>query len=278
MMTRRRARFWPRSGAADRSMKPFVRGLIGLLLTLSANGCATLDRTDVRLASAKTAGIVSAIGDDFTFTRAGLAAPTEAEQHFPIQTWGLDDLVAIRVGLLLGKRYQVQGLTYSRAPFAAQDAVSPFAISNAISKLTKSSEDRLIELVRTQIAPQGLDLYVVVTKAVAPFGSRSRTVAGIGVIERLAVLGSSGQLHALYTITVIDGHTFKVIGKRQAGPLEGDELFRLKGPCREVGADMLSAAGAPASSDELKAAAIELIDRGLPKTLRDLLLIDQPKS
>jgi hypothetical protein len=277
MMTRRRARFWPHSGAADRRTKPFVHGLIGLLLAFAASGCATLDRTDVRLASAKTIGIVSAVGDDFTLTRAGLTAPTEAERHFPIQAWGLDDLIAIRVGLLLGKRYQVQGLTYSRAPFAAQDTVSPFAMSNAMSKLMKSSEDRLIELVRTQVAPQGLDVYVIVTAATAPYGSRSRTVAGIGAIERVAVIGSSAQLHALYTVTVIDGHTFKVIGKRQAGPLEGDELFRLKGPSREIGDDLLSAAQNPTGSDALKAAVIDLIDRGLPKTLQELQLVDRPK-
>src|SRR5258708_25015730 len=127
MMTRRRARSWPHSGAADRRTKPFVRGLIGLLLVAQMSGCAMLQRTDVRLTSAKTVGIVSAIGDDFTFTRAGLTAPTEADQHFPIGTWGLDDLIAIRMGVLLGKRFQVQGLTYSRAPFAAKEAVSPFA-------------------------------------------------------------------------------------------------------------------------------------------------------
>jgi hypothetical protein len=277
MMRRRRARSWPRSGAADRRTKPFIRGLIGLLLALVASGCATLDRTDVRLASAKTIGIVSAIGDDFTFTRAGLTAPTETEQHFPIGTWGLDDLIAIRMGLLLGGRYKVEGLTYSRAPFAANEAVSPFAVSNAVSKLTSSSENRLSDLVRTQVAPQGLDVYVVVTKATSPYGSRSRIAAGIGVIERVAILGSTGQLHALYTITVIDGHTFKVIGKKQAAPLEGDELFRLKGPSREIGAELLSAAQTPAGSEALKAAVIDLVDRGLPMTLRDLQLIDQPK-
>ena len=277
MMTRRCVRSWFLSGVADRRTKPFVRGLIGVLLTLVMSGCAMLERTDVRLASAKTVGIVSAIGDDFTFTRAGLTAPTEAEQHFAIQAWGLDDLITIRAGLLLGKRFQVVGLTYSRAPFAAQDTVSPFAMSNAISRLMKSSEDRLRELVRAQVAPQGLDVYVVVTKATAPYGSRSRAVAGIGAIERVAVLGSSAQLHALYTITVIDGHTFKVIGKRQAGPLEGDELFRLKGPSREIGDDLLSAAQNPVGSDALKAAVIDLIDRGLPKTLQELQLVDQSK-
>jgi len=277
MMTRRRARSWPRSGAADRRTKPFVRGLIGLLLTLVASGCATLKRTDVRLASAKTVGIVSAIGDDFTFTRAGLTAPTEAERHSPVGAWGLDDLITIRMGLLLGGRYQVEGLTYSRAPFATKEAVSPFAVSSAVSKLTSASENRLSDLVRTQVAPQGLDVYVVLTRAASPYGSRSRIVTGVGVIERVAVLGSSGQLHALYTITVIDGHTFKVIGKEQAAALEGDELFRLKGPSREIGAELLSAAQTPAGSDTLKAAVIDLIDRGLPKTLQELQLIDQPK-
>jgi hypothetical protein len=275
MMTRRRARSWPRSGAADRSVGPFVRGLIGLVLTLVTGGCATLERTDVRLASARTVGIVSAIGDDFTFTRAGLTAPTEAERHLPIGSWGLDDLIAIRIGLLLGRRYQVQGLTYSRAPFAEREAASAFTVAGLMSG--KESQNRLSDLVRTQVAPQGLDVYVVVTRATSPYGSRSRIVSGIGVIERVAVAGSSTQLHALYMITVIDGHTFKVIGKQQAGPLESDELFRLKGPSREIGADLLPAAQDPGGSQELKAAVIDLIDRGLPKTLRDLQLIDQPK-
>lgn len=276
-MTRRRARSLPRSGAADRRTKPFVRGLIGLLLAAQISGCTTLKRTDVRLASAKTVGIVSAIGDDFTFTRAGLTAPTQAERHFSIGTWGLDDLIAIRVGLILGPRYQVEGLTYSRAPFLAKEAVSPFAVSNAVSRLTGASENRLSDLVRSQVVPQGLDVYVVLTKATSPYGSRGLTVGGIGVIERVAAFGSSGQLHALYTVTVIDGHTFKVIGKKQAGALESDELFRLKGPSREIGAEVLSAAQNPAGSDELKAAVVDLIDRGLTKTLQDLQLIDQAR-
>jgi hypothetical protein len=272
-----RARSRLRRSVGRRLTKRLVHALLSLLLAAQISGCASLKRTDVRLASAKSVGIVSAIGDDFTFTRAGLTAPTEAAQHFPIGSWGLDDLIAIRVGLLLGGRYQVEGLTYSRAPFAAKEAVSPFAVSNAVSKLTSASENRLSELVRSQVAPQGLDVYVVLTKATSPYGSRSLTAAGIGVIERVAVFGSSGQLHALYTVTVIDGHTFKVIGKKQAGALESDELFRLKGPSREIVAELLSAAQNPAGSNELKTAVIDLIDRGLPQTLQDLQLIDQAK-
>ena len=256
-----------------RLMRPVVHGLAGLLLALVVNGCTTLTRPDVRLTSAKTIGIVSAIGDDFTLTRAGLTAPSEAEQHFSILPWGLDDLVAIRLGVLLGGRFEVHGLTYSRASFLAKEHPSAFAVA----KLLSARENRVSDLIRTQVAPQGLDVYVVVTKATSSYGSRSRTASGIGVIDRVAVFGSSAQLHALYTITVIDGHTFKVIGKEVAGPLESDELFRLRGPSREIGTDLLSGAQNPAGSDELKAAVIDLIDRGLTKTLQDLQLIGPPK-
>jgi hypothetical protein len=64
-----------------------------------------------------------------------------------------------------------------------------------------------------------------------------------------------------------------VIGKEQAAPLDGDELFRLRGPSREIGADLLAAAQNPLGSDELKPAVIDLIDRGLAKTLQHLQLI-----
>lgn len=80
-----------------------------------------------------------------------------------------------------------------------------------------------------------------------------------------------------YTVTVIDGHTFKVIGKAQAAPLEGDDLFRLKRLSREIGAELLSAAQSPTGSDELKATVIDLIDCGLTRTLQDLQLIDQAR-
>jgi len=271
MILRYGARYLPRQRVIR--LLPFVRGLISLLLVLVAGGCTTLNRPDVRLSSAKTIGIVSAMGDDFTLTRAGLTAPSEAERHLSVGPWGLDDLVAIRTGVLLGRRFQVEGLTYSRASFVAKEQPSAFAVS----KLLRARENRVGDLFRTQVAPQGLDVYVVVTNATSSYGSRSRTVSGIGIIDRVAVFGSTGQLYALYTITVIDGHTFKVIVKETAAPLESDELFRLRGPSREIGADLLSAAQNPAGSDELKAAVVDLIDRGLAKTLQELQLIDQPK-
>jgi hypothetical protein len=243
------------------------------LLLIMASGCATVDST-AKLQAAKTVGIVSAVGDDFTVTRAGLAAPGEAEQRFSTEAWGLDDQIVARVGARLSPRYQVAAVTYPRASFAAREQLSPFTLLNTKSR----RDDQIAELVRSQVSPQGLDVYVVISKAEAAFGSRGRAVAGIGVIQHVAVFGSSTQLHALYRVTVIDGHTLKVIDRRTAGSSGGGELFSLAGPSREIGADLVPAAQNPAGSNQLKAAVLDLIDNSLAATLQDLHLSEHSAS
>jgi hypothetical protein len=144
--------------------------------------------------------------------------------------------------------------------------------------LRSGRDAALKELVRNQVSPQGLDAYVVITKAESAYGSRGRKVAGIGVIEHVAVFGSSTVLHALYTVHVIDGHSFKVISKRNATPVENSSVFRLAGPSREIDAELASAAQSPAASEAVKAAVIDLIDRSLASTLQDVQLLDRSAS
>jgi len=92
------------------------------------------------------------------------------------------------------------------------------------------------------------------------------------------MFSSSAQLHALYTITVIDGHTLKVIGKRTATPVGQAELFRLAGPSCEVSAELVSAAANPAGNDQLKTAVVDLISQGLGNTLQGLHLLEKSGS
>ena len=84
---------------------------------------------------------------------------------------GIDDLI-VGASALLGRRFQLQPVTYPRASFAARDRNSPFALVNM------TRDDPIKELVRNQVTPQGLDAYVVITAATSPYGSRGRTVAG----------------------------------------------------------------------------------------------------
>ncbi|MBV9565113.1 MAG: hypothetical protein JOY90_32385 [Bradyrhizobium sp.] len=259
---------------ALRSAFAFAAAALALALALMTGGCASMNTPPAELQAAKTIGIISAIGDDFTLTRAGLTGPAETERHASIEAWGLDDLIGARAGSRLGQRFQVKPVTYPRAPFAAREQASAFTPLN----LRSGRDAALKELVRNQVLPQGLDAYVVITKAESAYGSRGRKAAGIGVIENVAVFGSTAVLHALYTIHVIDGHSFKVISKRAASPLQNAGVFRMAGPSREIDAELASAAQNPAASEAVKAAVIELIDRSLATTMQDVQLVDRSGS
>jgi len=264
----------PRKVVIGRMLRRGLDALVAGSLAMIASGCATMEQPATKLQAVKSVGIISAIGDDFTMTRTGLTAASDADRHASIEAWGIDDMVTARIGAQLGRRFQVQAVTYRRAAFAAGDQASPFTVS----RLTSGRDSRIVDLVRGQVSPQGLDAYVVVTKATSAYGSRGRSVGGIGILTHVAMFGSSAHLHALYTVTVIDGHTLKVIDKNTALPVGSSELFRLAGPSRAVADDLLLAAQNPSGSDQLKAAAIDLIDRSLGKTLQDLRLVDRSAS
>jgi hypothetical protein len=263
-----------RRSVIDRISRRGLDALVAGSLAMIASGCASVEQPTTKLQAVKSIGIISAIGDDFTITRTGLTAAADADRHASIEAWAVDDVVAARVGAQLGPRYQVQSVSYPRAAFAAREQASPFTVS----KLTSVRDSRIADLVRGQVSPRGLDAYVVVTKATSAYGSRGRSVAGIGVLSHVAMFGSSAQLHAIYTVTVVDGHTFKVIDKKAALPDGSTALFRLAGPSRDIGGDMALAAQNPGASDQLKAAVIDLIERSLGKTLQDLTLVDRSAS
>ena len=80
------------------------------------------------------------------------------------------------------------------------------------------------------MSPQGLDAYIVITKAKAYFGGGNRKVEGVGLIAYSAVLELFRLLHALYEIRVVDGKTFDIIEKLAAGPPDEASSVRLPGP------------------------------------------------
>jgi len=235
------------------------------LLALLAGSCATID-VPANLQSLRTVGIISAVGDEFTLTNAGLTGFADSDRHFPIGPWGIDDLIVTRTAARLGTHVQVQPVTYRRASFAAHEAHYPIAVMSLLH------DDPIKELVRREVSPQGLNGYVVVTKASSAYGSRRRTIAGLGIIRTGAVLGSYAELYALYEIRVIDGREFKVIDKRSAMPLNSGQTVRLAGPSRAVDPSLLPSANEPELKDQLKAALTDLVETSLAATLQEFRL------
>jgi hypothetical protein len=255
--------------------KERLPSLVAYLALLLCGACAAIGTARPTLREFKTIGIISAVGDTLTLTKAGLTGFQDNEQSFPIEPWGVDDLILSRASELLSRHFSVQPVTYKRAAFAELEQIHPFAVLNGLNRLRGLSGDpRIADLVRTSATPQGLDAYVVVTKAQSPHGSRGRKVTGIGIISDVTLLSTYTQVHALYVIRVIDGHSFKMIDKRSAAPLNNTDMVRLEGPTCLADDTFLPATGGAIGNEKLRAAVIDLVVRSLPTTLEQLRLVD----
>jgi hypothetical protein len=246
-----------------------IRRLATLLLLVLLGACAAVDASPPKLDAVKTIGVVSAIGNELTLTKAGLTGFENRTQSFSIESWGIDDLIVSRANALLSRRFEVHPVIYQRATFAAVEGDSTITVVNLLR------DDPIKKLIPAEVSPLGLDAYVIITKAKSKYGSTSRTVAGFGIINHSAVFGSYAQIHALYVVRVIDGHEFNLIEKRSASPLNNTEMFRLAGPSRLVDGSFLPTANDAAQNEPLKAGITDLIERSLPTTLQDLGLVDR---
>ena len=119
------------------------------------------------------------------------------------------------------------------------------------------------------MSPQGLDAYIVITRAKSKLGN-GRNVEGVGLAQYRTLLADYGLIHALYEVRVIEGKSFDVIEKRAAAPFDNTGTMRLAGPSGTVDETFEG----PAASERLRAAIADLITRSLPVTLGDMHLID----
>jgi hypothetical protein len=246
---------------------PFANLATLVVLAVSVSGCAMFATGETKLQSVKTVGIVSVVGDQMSFATAGLTGLNNSTQSFPISSWSLDDLIVQQASTALNGRFQVQPVSYNRAAFVAIKD-SPVAAVNLVRS------DPFKKLVQTEVSPQGLDAYVVITKAKSNFGGSGRKVEGIGFIAYGTLLSSYNQIHALYEIRVFDGKTFEVIEKRAAAPLENSGTMNLTGPSQLVDEAFAPNTGDPFRNEKLHGAITDLIVRSLPSTLSDMHLAD----
>src|SRR5579864_9621074 len=107
-----------------------------MLLLLGCGACtATIGTEAPKLQEFKTVGVISAVGDTLTLTRAGLTGLGNGEQRvYSIESWGIDDLIVGRAGSLLSGRFQVKQVTYKRAAFAALERNNPVVMVNLLRK------------------------------------------------------------------------------------------------------------------------------------------------
>jgi len=234
-----------------------------MLLVLGRSAGALFETRDAKLQAVKSVGVISAVGDRFVFSKAGLTGLDNSSRSVSIAAWALDDFFAQQATSLLSSRFQVTPVSYSRATFAAINE-SPLRPVDLIRG------DRFKKLVETEVTPQGLDAFVVITRARSDLGAGGRKLEGIGLVTYSTMTESYSAIHALYEIRVVDGKTFDIVEKLAAGPVDNLTDLRLAGPGRlfDEGIPVDSAE----TSESMHRAVVDLISRSLPATLEDMHL------
>jgi hypothetical protein len=201
------------------------------------------------IAQARTVGVISAVGHKFALQKMGITVFGNELNEVPI-SWGIDDAVAGKVSALLSGRYAVKRIS----PPAGLDA------------------DNAQDVVRKIAASQKHDLYVVVARSTAPFGSSNQTVTGLGMIEAGGILYPDNvTLFAVTTVLVYDGRTFERLGWQRTG-VEGISIGKtINAPTRSLDRTWWPATPQAVHSEKLKAATRALAVEGLSATIPQIM-------
>jgi hypothetical protein len=229
------------------------RGVLVALL-LVVGGCAGgLGAPSVEasktIAQARTVGVISAVGHKFALQKMGITVFGNELNEVPI-SWGIDDAVAGKVSALLSGRYAVRRIS----PPAGLDA------------------DNAQDIVRKIAASQKHDLYVVVARSSAPFGSSNQIVTGLGMIEAGGIINPDNvTLFAVTTVLVYDGRTFERLGWQRTG-VEGISIGKtINAPTRSLDHTWWPATAQAVHNEKLKAATRALAVEGLSATIPQIM-------
>ena len=251
-------------------MQPVLKRALMIVGLLLVSACAAPVAPE-KLAGIKAVGLISALGDDFSFTNIGLMVITNSHSRGAFSGWNLDGMIAAQAASLLSPHYTVTPVVYDKSKFMAEKGVDP--IRSEIADLARPSIE---DTVRDTAKPQGLDAYIVITLADSQVVGTNQRVDGMGVMQTHPFFSDRYLLHALYHVTVIDGHQYTVIGSADAPPV-APPCGYIIGPCRDVPASLWVGrfdALTPSQQPQLRNETEALIDASLPLTLKAAGLIE----
>jgi hypothetical protein len=210
-------------------------------------------------AKLKTIGVISLIGGSLKFEQQSLTAFSNEHFDYPAKQFGLDAFTADTVAKALAGRYDVRPVLFNPADFT-DDKVA-FNEDNALD-----AGEPVGAVIRAKATPNTLDAYILVTDGSAMIGNTNQVQSGVGMRRQHRLLWHDYVTHAIYTLTVVDGHTGKVIASSSNPAFGASEVDESYWPFDEdnIPADL---AKKVAESDKKN------IADSMPEALRDLNLL-----
>lgn len=212
-------------------------------------------------------GVIAVNSNQFAVQKVGLTILGNEFTQVPVDGWGLDDVVVMRVRTAAAVS-AVRKIAYTKEDLQRAKSDSFFRNINAEWR----------DFVRQIAAGANCQRYVLVTNSSSQFANTNQTVEGFGIVFWGNLIKKRTYLFALTHVRIFDGQTFELIKEaKSAGDdvslgamLVGDNPIR--GPSREVDDTSFPAAPAEAvSSPALREGARALLTASLDKTLPAML-------
>jgi hypothetical protein len=194
-----------------------------LLAALVLSGCAgPSEVTPEAAAKLKRIGVISLIGGSLKFEQLSLTAFSNEHFEYPAATFGLDAHTAATVARLLAGRYEVRPVEFNPSDFTDDK------ISLKDEAGTFDSGEPIGAVIHAKAMPNDLDAYIVVTDGSGQIGNSNQSQSGVGIRREHRLLWHDYFTHAIYDVTVVDGHTGRVMARTLSpawGGTEVDESF-----------------------------------------------------
>jgi hypothetical protein len=216
------------------------------------------------IAGAKTVGVISGVGHKFAVQKIGITAFGNELNEAPIDVWGIDDAVAAKVSSVLSPRFAVKKVTYPKEAFAPYEKPAPFTNSDAV----------LQGIVRNVAGSQKFDLYIVVTRSGAPFGSSNQILSGLGIVEVGGLINADNvHLFAITAVHVYDGRTFERLHwARSEFQVDASLVGKvINGPYRTLDRSWWPTNPQVAQNEKLKGATRALVEQSLATTIPEVM-------
>src|SRR5690349_8234175 len=99
-----------------------------LAVLLLCGGAGPMMTTDKTTAIRRVA-VMSAVGDKFTVRKIGVMGFGNDAKEFPVDAWGIDQLVVSKVRSVLARRFEVRPVAYNKSAFlnARNESIFPNA-------------------------------------------------------------------------------------------------------------------------------------------------------
>lgn len=176
-----------------------------LVFSFLLSACASQPTPPDFLSKAQTVGVVSALGDTFTYQSFGLLAFNDQTTSADISDWKLDELVASTLTQKLGPARVAAAMSlasekirYDYSPITGLDSLAATQLQHALAGTSTQAD---IWIVVWRVSDENLQ-----------FG-KSRWKSGIGAQKVNNVWhGPYAGTYIHAQVTYVDGRTFKAVG------------------------------------------------------------------